>query len=67
MAFLTKNIDYKEWTDPDCGLLCFKLTKKGERKVKIFQDRANLWHEWLTIAEQTPENLVDPMRMGINE
>jgi len=67
MAFLTLGTDYKEWVDKDCGLLCFKLTKRGKKKVKVFQDQAQLWHDWLGTEEETKENLVNPMTMGIND
>jgi len=66
MAFLTLDIDYKEWQD-ETGFLCWKLTTRGKKKVKIFQDRAQLWHNWLTTAEPSEENLVNPMTMGIND
>lgn len=67
MAFLILGTDYKEWHDKDTDFLMWKLTKRGEKKVKVFQDQAQLWHDWLSTAEDIKENLVNPMTMGIND
>jgi hypothetical protein len=67
MAFLELGKDYKEWTDKDTGLLMWKLTKKGKEKVQVFQDQAQLWHDWLGTIEHTDENLVNPWSMGVND
>jgi len=67
MAFLILGTDYKEWHDKDSGLLLWKLTKRGEKKVETFQKNAQLWHDWLGTEEDTQENLVNPMSMGIND
>ena len=67
MAFMTLDIDYKQWVDKTTGMTMWKLTKRGEKKVKKFQDQAQLWHDWLMTEEPTKENLVNPMTMGVND